>query len=377
MKLKLNKKELLESLNIVTKVIPKNATLPIIEYLLFDFVNESGTKYIALRATNLHNTITNYIYYDFDDSMSNFLFMEPIKLKSFLEKTQDQEFVEFKFNKSEVVIKIGKDKIKLNIQLDTSDFPKFPEVNEQNAMTINYKEFKDIINKTFTFTDDDELRPVMSAIHLNKLDDESFDFVSTNANMLIKLNTKNISFEGEDDSIKINIHKSIKLLLPNSKVDNIEIKGGEKYIEFNIDNTIIHSIIIEGNYPSYNSVIPTNNPHEVIFNKAELISALGKSSLVENVAGMVKLSIKENKAIIQSEDIDFNNSFNTEIEINSKISNDDDIDLGFKNKFMTNILKSIDGEEVKLSYSIATSAMLLSDTENDNILYLLMPMLLN
>ena len=375
MKLKLDKTELLKALNVVTKVIPKNATLPVLEYMLFDFINESGTKYISLRASNLENTITYYLYTDFPDKMTNFLLMDPIKFKNFLLKI-DTNDIELNVEVGILTAKANKNKMTFPLSNDIENFPKYPEVKEQNEITVNYKKFKSLINDAFIFSADDELRPVMNSIYINQLDgDDGFDIVSTNSTKLFRYTSKDFSTEAS--GIKIILSKSVKALLPNSNIENIEIKNGEKFIELVLDNIIIHSMKLENNYPSYNSVIPTNYSKKIILTRTDFINALDKSSLVGNVFNIIKMEITEEDIKITSENLESNNKFNTSLEVNSPVKKNDILTIGLNSKYLLEILKITNSEEIIIKYENPTKSILITTEEDEGLLILLMPMMLN
>ena len=374
MNLKIDKKELEKALNIITKVISKKITLPVLEYVLFDFINESGTKYIVLRSTDLENTITYFLYTDFPEKIKNFMLMEPINLKSFLNKIKNIEEIELELSDNNLIFKAGKDLLTLNINYKTNEFPSYPDIKEKNEFSLNYKEFKSLIDTAFDFVSYDQLRPIMGSICINKLDDDSFDFVSSDTVRLFKYNTQNIKIEEDIKELKISLPKSIKSILPTSDVEIIYIKNGETFVELTIDNIIIYSQKNEGNYPNYDSVIPKENPYSVYLNKENLIDVLNKATLISNETGLAVLDINKKRINIEIKNNINNISYKSELEVNSKIK--EPIKIGVKSEFLLSILKNINKEEIIIEYNNNKTPLIIKIKENDNLLFLLMPMMI-
>ncbi len=66
-----------------------------------------------------------------------------------------------------------------------------------------------------------------------------------------------------------------------------------KMLIFQMENHKLVCRLVEGNYPSYNAVIPQDNPNKIIINRQDVVNTLGRVSLFSNQASnLVKLSIR-------------------------------------------------------------------------------------
>jgi len=136
--------------------------------------------------------------------------------------------------------------------------------------------------------------------------------------------------------------------------------------------------LIEGRYPNYNSVIPQDNPNQLTIDRSSLLYALERVIVFSNPASsLVKLQLSNDLIVITAQDIDFSTS--AEEKINCQYSGMD-MSIGFKGTFLIEILTNIDASEVVLSLADPSRSGVitpLQDEENEELLMLLMPMVLN
>jgi DNA polymerase III subunit beta len=137
--------------------------------------------------------------------------------------------------------------------------------------------------------------------------------------------------------------------------------------------------LVEGNYPSYNSVIPTQNPNKMIIDRLAFYNSVKRVSVFSNQASnLVKLNISDNKLVISAQDIDF--SISAVERLNCEYDGEE-IEIGFKSTFLLELLTNISASEVRMEMSDPSRAGLLlpveTEEEAEDILMLLMPMMIN
>lgn len=135
---------------------------------------------------------------------------------------------------------------------------------------------------------------------------------------------------------------------------------------------------IEGRYPNYNSVIPQNNPNKVVLDRLAFLNALKRVSVFSNQASnLIKLQLSDRSIVISAQDIDFSTA--AEETINCDYVGTP-MNIGFKSNFLIEILNNIPANEISLELSDPSRAGLILPTENEeneDLLMLLMPMMLN
>ena len=136
--------------------------------------------------------------------------------------------------------------------------------------------------------------------------------------------------------------------------------------------------LIEGRYPNYNSVIPQNNPFKVTIDRAAMLSALRRVSVFSSQSSsLIKLRMNNNELLISAQDIDFSTSAEEKLACAYE---GNPMSIGFKATFLMDILSNINGQDVIIEVSDPSRAGVLvpaEQTESEELLMLLMPMMLN
>ena len=135
---------------------------------------------------------------------------------------------------------------------------------------------------------------------------------------------------------------------------------------------------VEGRYPNYNSVIPQNNPNQFILDRLALLNALKRVAVFSNPASsLVKFQLSEDKIIVSTQDIDFLTAAEEMIPCTYE---GNVMNIGFKAAFLIDILNNIPSSDVRIELSDPSRAGLIlpvEKEENEDMLTLLMPMMLN
>ena len=136
--------------------------------------------------------------------------------------------------------------------------------------------------------------------------------------------------------------------------------------------------LIEGRYPNYNSVIPQNNPNKLTVDRKSCVSALRRVlPFASRSTNLVRLHIEEGKLAISTNDIDFATSANESLPCDFVGKT---MDIGFNGLSLYEVLSNIDSEEVTFSLADPSRAGVIepaTQPENEDVLMLVMPMLLN
>ena len=160
--------------------------------------------------------------------------------------------------------------------------------------------------------------------------------------------------------------------------EDVLIRFDERNATISYPGGTLSCRLIEGRYPNYNSVIPQDNPTRMTIDRAVLTGVIRRVlPFASDSSQQVRLHIETGKAVISSEDIDFYTSAKEEIVCDY---NGTPMDIGFKGTSLMEILNNLDCEEVELQLADPSRPCLILPTqqpENEDILMLIMPMLLN
>jgi DNA polymerase-3 subunit beta len=375
MKFVVSSTELLSHLASISKVINSKNTLPILDNYLF-LLEENR---LTVTASDLESTLITSL--ELENTSGTGTIAVPAKLMNETLKEFPEQPLTFQLDQETFAIDIFSQNGKFSIVgQNGDDFPQQPLLNEEIASTINvnHSVLLSGINKTLFATADDELRPVMNGIFI-ELSEDDMKFVASDAHKLVRY--KRFDAKAEKAASFILPKKPaalLKSLLPKEDFD-VKLEFDDKNAFFTLSNYKLICRLVEGNYPSYNSVIPANNPNKLIIDRVEFYNTVRRVSVFSNQASnLVRLKLTENQLVVSAQDIDF--SISAVERLNCQYEGED-MEIGFKSTFLQEILSNLSATDVKVELSDPSRAGLLLPAENENeeenVLMLLMPMMIN
>ncbi len=374
MKFVVSSTELLSHLASISKVISSKSTMPILDNFLFQL---SETE-LTITASDLESTLITSL--GLENIEGEGAIAVPAKLITDTLKEFPEQPLTFQIDSDSYNVEIFSDNGKFSIMgQNAEDFPEQPKLDEEGTSSINVSHvvLQKGIEKTLFATADDELRPVMNGIYI-ELSPDFMSFVASDAHKLVRY--RRLDAKAEFESAFILPKKPaglLKNLLPKEEFD-VKVEFDDKNAFFTLSNYKLICRLVEGNYPSYNSVIPTNNPNKMTIDRLNVLNTVKRVSVFSNAASnLIKLNINENQLIVSAQDIDF--SISAVERLNCEYEGEE-IEIGFKSTFLQEILSNISTGDVKVEMSDPTRAGLLLPAENEDdedMLMLLMPMMIN
>ncbi|PKQ67323.1 DNA polymerase III subunit beta [Labilibaculum manganireducens] len=375
MKFVVSSTELLSHLQAISRVISSKNTLPILDNFLFELKNDK----LVATASDLESTLITTI--PLETSVGEGVIAFPAKILTDTLKEFPEQPLTFDIDLTSLAVKITSENGVFSIVgQNGEDFPKLPVKQETNLVNISVEGSVLLtgINKTLFATADDELRPVMNGIFV-ELGNNDLTFVASDAHKLVRY--KRLDGRSEVESSFILPKKPASLLrniLPK-ETNPVRVEFDEKNAFFTLSNYKLICRLVEGNYPSYNSVIPKTNPNKLTIDRVELYNTLRRVSVFSNPASnLIKFELKANELVVSAQDIDFSISARERLQCQYE---GQDLEIGFKSVFLLEILSNISSSNVMVELSDPTRAGIFLPYDNDNadedVLMLLMPMMIN
>jgi DNA polymerase-3 subunit beta len=375
MKFVVSSTELLSHLTAISKVISSKSTMPILDNFLFR-IEESV---LTITASDVETTLITSMELENVDGQG--LIALPAKLLIDTLREFPEQPLTFQVDTSTFGVQIFSENGKYTIVgYDGEDFLETPSIDEDAGavVMVNPKSLLKGIEKTLFATADDELRPVMNGIYV-ELTPDFMSFVASDAHKLVRYRRLDVKTETEAAFI---LPKKPASLLKNllSRQDfEVKVHFNDKNAIFILSNYRLICRLVEGNYPSYNSVIPVNNPNAMSIDRLAFLNTVKRVSVFANQASnLVKLSLTASHVVISAQDIDFSISAYERLACEYE---GDEMEIGFKSVFLQEILANIPTAEVRLEMSDPSRAGLLlpeeREDEDEDVLMLLMPMMIN
>ncbi|MFZ5941359.1 MAG: DNA polymerase III subunit beta [Bacteroidota bacterium] len=375
MKFVVSSMELLSHLQAISRVISNKNTLPILDNFLFSLEGRT----LEITASDLESTLITKL--QLENADGDGLIAIPARILTDTLKEFPDIPLTFNINLDSLMIVIQSENGKFTIMGQRgTEFPQMPQLREEQKQSVDMdaEVLMSGINRTLFATADDELRPVMNGIFI-ELSPDDLTFVASDAHKLVRY--KRMDAKAGKSSSFI-LPKKPASLLKNilAKESNmVRLEFDEKNASFTLTSYRIVCRLVEGNYPSYNSVIPMDNPYKMTIDRLEFFNTLKRVSVFSNQASnLVKLALTGNQLTISAQDIDF--SISATERLNCQYEGED-MEIGFKSTFLVEILANIPSSEVVMEMSDPTRAGILlpagSENESEDILMLLMPMMIN
>jgi DNA polymerase-3 subunit beta len=257
------------------------------------------------------------------------------------------------------------------------EFPEPTGISESSRhIAIDAQVMLDGITRCLFAAADDELRPQMNGVYFD-ITTENITFVASDGHKLVR--NRVLSVRSDENSAFILPKKPallLKTVLPKAEGE-VAVRFDDRNAELQMTDYVISCRLIEGRYPNYNSVIPTDNPFRVTADRLAFISALRRVSVfASQSSALIKLHVDRGTLTVSAQDLDFSTSAEEHImcEYDGMA-----MSIGFNGPFLLDVLNSITSSDVVLELADPSRAGVITPAEqdeNEDLIMLLMPMML-
>lgn len=366
MKIRCQKSDLLNSVNIVLKAVPAKTTMPILECLIIE-ASEFGIKLIANdMELGIETMVKGNMIEEGMVALNAKVFSEIVRRlpENEVSISTDENYM------TEIIC----EKAKFSIAgRSGEEFPSLPEIEKENPLTLSQFTLKEVIRQTVFSISDNESNKIMTG--------ELFD-IKKNELRVISLDGHRISIrkifmkeEYEDRKVIIpgKTLNEISKILSGEASSLVNIFFTEKHALFEFDDTTVVTRLIEGEYYRIDQMLSSDYETKVTINKKEFLSCIERASL------LIRETDKK-PIIIRISDNNFELNINTAIgsmkEDIDIVMEGKDIVIGFNPKFLMDALRVIDDETVDI-YLINPKAPCFIRDKEQTYIYLILPVNIN
>lgn len=375
MKFTVSSTALSSSLQSISRVISSKNTLPILDNFLFKIADEE----LSVTASDLETTLTTSVEIS-EVEGSGSVAVSAKLLLDILKEFSEQPLV-FDINDADMSITMKSFSGTYNLVGQVGEeYPSLPELSEdKSTLNVPVDVLFSGINKTLFAAATDDLRPTMTGVFFD-IRQDNLTFVATDAHKLVRFKSTAVQPNFVANFILPQKPSGVlKNILPKESGD-VLVEFDGKNVAFTLSHYKMFCRQIEGRFPNYENVIPKqeDNINKVVVDRVSLVNALRRVSLFTNQANnLIKLALDNNSLNISAQDIDFSISAEETLECQYAGQM---LTIGFKSQFLIEILNNISSTDVLIELSDPSRAGLIlpyEQNEDENLLMLLMPMLLN
>jgi len=370
MKFSVNSSELQKTLNKIGGLVPTKSTMPILENILFDLVNEV----LTVTATDLDISITDSIRVK---GLEDGRIAVPAKrLLDTIRALPDTSMI-FDADTTTNKIRITTDNGEYALTGEAAkEFPAVPQLKATEEVSLESNTLKKIIHRTAFAVSTDELRPAMMGVLLQAKSGE-LRAVSTDGHRLVRLSQRMPKPLALKKDVVVPA-KTLNLVSKSLDGGSIELSMNDAHVRFAFGQTLVVSRLIDETYPNYESVIPGENNKTMTVNRDQLVSSIRRVALYSSATThQVRLGVSKSKLTISAQDIDFGGEAKESIPCEY---NAEDLEIGFNSNYVVDILSHLDSEQVSFKFSSPTKAGIITPAEgkdNEDVIMLVMPVRLN
>src|SRR5436189_1316241 len=369
MNLTISKEQIINGLQAVQNVVSTRTTLPILSNVL---MRAEGER-LEFTATDLDVTIACSVEAKVKKPCSSTV---PVKKLFGIMRELGNSEIDLEVDEKNVCsIHSGASFYKIN-GLAADEFPPLPKFKEDKKVVLSQETVKGMMKKTSFAISTDESRYVLNGIFIS-LKDHKMTMVATDGRRLALVDEEVDVSEGSQGEFIVPAKTVNELNRLLQEKGEVEIRYTENQASFTLKDEkgspiLIVSKLIEGNYPNYRQVIPSETKERIGLVREEFLHALRRAEIMTSEkSNSVKLSFGKNKLEITANSPEVGEAKES-LAINYKGI---DMAIAFNPKYLIDPLNALSNDEIFIELIDELSPGVFKI--NGPFLYVVMPMRLS
>jgi DNA polymerase III subunit beta len=370
MKVTLERSALLRSLGHVHRVVERRTTIPILSNVLL----QAQGSLLRLKATDLDLEITESV--PADVSMSGGTTLPAHVLYDIVRKLPDgsQISLEGGGDNGQFTLRSGRSRFQLQ-SLPESDFPDLKTDDLSHRFSLGAVDLKRLLDKTQFAISTEETRYYLNGIFMHVIDVEGRPMlraVATDGHRLARVEAPAPAGSAGMPGVIVP-RKAVAELqrLVEDPASEVAVEMSTTKARFSLGGVVLTSKLIDGTFPDYGRVIPTNNEKRLIVERAVFAEAVDRVSTISSERGRaVKLSLSEGKLTLSVNNPDSGSAFE-ELEADYDAA---PLEIGFNARYLLDITTQLDSDTALFKLAEPGSPTVIQDRDGAAALYVLMPM---
>lgn len=361
MKLKVGKEALLNGLQKVQSAVPTRTTIPVLGNILFT----TGEGQLLLTASDLELSVRAAV--DAEVNKAGSVTLPARKVFSIVREAAGEDVEIDVDDRATATIKSGTAVFRLN-GISAEDYPPLPSLENARVFSMEQGTLRVMLQRTGYAASLDEARPVLNGVMLS-FKDGRLTAVATDGRRLALV----------EQEVEFPKDAATELVLPTKAVNEVVRTLGDEgpvkiiattnQVAFDAGALVIYSKLVDGTYPNYRQVIPTQCEQRITVERETLMSAVRRVSLLTSEqSNSVKMTFAKNRVDITASTPDVGEAKETvAVKYSGK-----EIMVSFNPEFLLDPLKNLVSDQVyfELNDSISPGVV----KTDDPFLYVIMPM---
>lgn len=367
MKVTIQRAALLKPLQIISGVVEKRQTLPILANVLVT----AKDQHLSFTATDLEIELMGSAIPD-EIAESGSITIAARKLLDICRALPDDAVLHFVLEGEQVVLRSGRSRFLLTT-LPACDFPSIEDGLFTSEFVISQSKLKKLISKVYFAMGQQDVRHYLNGALLD-VSNDTMTCVATDGHRLAYSSLRNMDL-GDMQNTKIILPRKSVLelmrLLDTASEDSITVCVGENHFRVKSSDFVFTSKLINAQYPDYEKLIPKTIQTTAVAGREALKQALTRASILSNEKYRgVRLQLDQDILKIVA-----NNPEQEEAEETVHLEyQGNGMEIGFNVSYLLDVISTISSEQVHWSFSDPNAGVLIEPAEKGDSLYVVMPM---
>lgn len=372
MKLAFERAALLRSLTHVQSVVERRTTIPILSNVKL----EAADNGISLTATDMDLSVVDQT--EAEVIRPGATTAAAHTLYDVVRKLPEGSLIELERSEqgAELSLRSGRTTFDLPC-LPAADFPAMTDDGLDHSFSLPVSDLAKLIDRTRFAISTEETRYYLNGIFLHAIEEGAASClrsVATDGHRLARVEVALPEGAAGMPGVIVprktvgELRKLIEELEPDAEV---EVALSNARIRFKVGTALLRSRLIDGTFPDYERVIPSDNDKLMVMPNADLAQAVDRVATIStDKSRAIKLAMAPGKLTLTAISPDAGRAVD-EVDVDYQ---SDAMEIGFNARYILDITGQIEGKEIELALADAGAPTLLRDPKDSSTLYVLMPM---
>ncbi len=364
MKTTIKREDILAPLQQVIGAVERRQTLPILGNVLL----KSTGGDMTLTATDLEIEMVARVPADGADDFQTTI--PARKLLDICKALPDSSSIKFAIDETRVSLTSARSRFSL-ASLPAKDFPGLDEIEGQQSFSIPQNQLKSLFDRTSFAMAQQDVRYYLNGI-LMEITPGAIKLVATDGHRLALSEAKMETGVDEDRQIIIPrkaVLELSRLLESGDSPANCVLS--QNHLRVETSSLVFTTKLIDGKFPDYQRVIPVDGNKTMEVNRETLKDSMSRIAILSNEKYRgIRLTLSSGNLSIQA-----NNPDQEEAEEELQVDyTESDMEIGFNVTYLIDVLNVLNSEKVQIKLKDSNSSAIISDSQDDTSLYVVMPM---
>ncbi len=362
MKLTVSKQQLLDRLSNIQNIVEKRNTMPILSHFLLDAA-KGGSQ---ITATDIETAIREPL--EAEVEAEGVLCIPARKLFEIVRELDGDVAIE---SEDSQWLRVGAGQSSFRLAcLAPEEFPTWPLLEEAVEIKMDSPVLEQMIEKTIYSAGESDTRYTLNGL-LFHMAGETLTVVGTDGHRMAMIESTMPQAVAEEQKVIVPRKTTSELRKFLDGDEQVSIAIGKNHILFKAAGMEFLARLIEGTYPNYSQVLPTNNEKKLIINRDGFIKALRRVSVMSRErSNAVKIEIEPSRLKLSSSNPDIGEA-SDEVAMSYE---GEALTAGFNARYLLDVLQAMSSESVSFELQDQLSPTLLKEEGNESYRCVVMPM---